>query len=821
MLNDLRIVLRQARQTPGFVVAAVLTLALGIGANTSIFSLVSAFMRPLPVPDAEQIVVLANAHADDETGLRYKFSFAALQDYRARASSVFSDVFGYDIRIGGLGVNGKTTGFVYQVVTGNLFSALRLTPAAGRLFAPGEGEHAGSEASVVLGHAYWMRRFGGDPAIVGTIVKFDGFPTRVIGVAPAGFKGMVDAAEMDGYITIDASPRSGRSADQIFVDRNIRTFVVAARLQPGVTLAKARAVVDVVAGQIAAEHPQTEKGTSTRVVPEPEARPIPLASLTALLPVVRLLTFVLSSVVLLIACMNVANLLLVRATVREREMAVRASLGAGRLRLIRLLLVESMLLAVLGATAGLAIGYAMNWIFIGSIDLGTDVGFSFDPRFDWNVFVNAGIVTIVAGLAIGVLPARKASRASVTSLLHDGGRSGSAGAGRARVRQALVVAQVAGSLVLLIVAGLCVRNLRIAQQVDLGFSPDRIVTARLNTLDIGMDLERTTAFYEELHRRLRLIPGVESASLSFSLPLGWIFGGYEARAEGSPPVDGGPPAIGTNSVSPEYFDTMGIPIVGGRAFDSNDTRDSKRVVIVNETLAERFWPDQTAIGKRIEIPSLPGDLWEVVGVARASKYLAVFEHPLPYIYMPFAQNPGFLRVVEVRSNAPLAETAMRLERTVAALEPELPIADVRPMKEIVAGNLGFVLFRVGAWQAGALGVLGLLLAVIGVYAVVSYQTSQRGREIGIRMALGAQAGDVRALVLRQGVWLVLIGVGIGLALTLTLTTALDKVLVLVDTTDPGTIAMVTAMLALFALAACYIPASRATRIQPVDALRHE
>jgi predicted permease len=822
-MNDLRLILRQAARAPGFIAAAVLTLALGVGVNTAIFSIVNAFVRPLPVPDPEQIVVIANSDPNDETGFRFRFSFPALQDLRERTTDVFSDVFGYDIRIGGLTVGGKTSQLTYQIVTGNVFHGLRLSPAAGRLFAPGEGEHINSESVIVLGHEYWQRQFGGDPSVVGRIVRFEGFPIRIVGVAPEGFRGLVDSAVMDAYIPMDVVPRFGRYADEIFTDRTIEPLLLMARMRPGVSLEQARAAVDVVVGQMALEHPATDGNRRARVVPEPQARPVPLEALTSLLPVVQLLLFVLSSIVLLIACLNVANLLLVRATVREREMAVRASLGAGRWRLVRLLLTESFLLALAGTLAGVLLAQVLNWWFVSSIDLGTDLAFRFEARFDWRVFANAGIVAVVTGLVVGALPARRASRPGLVALLHDGGHGKSAGSGRQRMRNALVMAQIAGSLVLLIVAGLCVRNLRTAQQIDLGFSMDRVLTARLNTINIGMDPKRSVAFYDELDRRLRNLPGVASTSQSFSLPLGWIFGAYEAHPEERPPVagrrDGSP--IGTNSVTPEYLDTMGIPLVNGRHFTSADTLDSKRVVIINETLAERWWPGRDPIGRRITVPESVGDAWEVVGVAKTTKYLAVFEHALPYMYLPQAQNPGMLRVIQMRTALPFSEMAALFERTVAELEPDLPIADMRPLREIVAGNLGFVLFRVGAWQASAMGVLGLALAVIGIYGLVSYQTAQRYREIGIRIALGAEPGDVRRLVLRQGGWLIAGGLAIGLLLTFGITTALGRVLVLVNTTDPVTFAGVTLLLAAAALVACYFPARRATRIAPIDALRHE
>jgi putative ABC transport system permease protein len=349
------------------------------------------------------------------------------------------------------------------------------------------------------------------------------------------------------------------------------------------------------------------------------------------------------------------------------------------------------------------------------------------------------------------------------------------------------------------------------------------MSARLDTLHLGYDQQRSLAFYEELDRRLKAIPGVESASQSFTIPLSWIIGSYLAWPEGHGGDDAATrPALGANSVTPSYFDTMKIAIVQGRNFDDRDKAGSLRVAIVNEVMAERYWPNQNPIGKRIVVRAIPGEPWEVVGVARTTKYMAVFEYPLPHFYLPQPQNPSFLRSIQVRSSSvPMDELRVRVEREITALEPELPIADFKSVDRLIAGNIGFVLFGVGAWQATAMGLLGLALTIIGVYGVVSYQTTQRQKEIGIRIALGAVPWDVRRLVLRQGVGLVIAGVAIGLALSLVAATALGRMVVLVSTTDPLTFVAVTGALAASALVACYLPAHRATRIQPVMTLRQE
>lgn len=820
MLRDVLFAIKHLARAPGFTVAAVLTLALGTGANTSIFSLINGFFRPLPVPHADRIVILAAETPGDDTGFRYRFSFPGIQDFRQQAD-VFSDVFAFDIRLGGLGVDGKTTQFAYLIVTGNFFSGLGLAPAAGRLFEPGEGEHLGSESIIVLGHAYWQKRFGGDPGVVGRVIRLDGQPSRVTGVAPAGFRGLVEGADMDGYVPLGVAAAHWKDSD-FFHDRARRPLTAVARLKPDVALVAAQNAVDIITSRLGQAYPATDGRVTVRVVPEPLARPVPLRFLSTLLPVIKVLSFVLGLLVLLIACMNVVNLLLVRATVRERELAVRAALGSSRRRLIRLLLAESLVLAVAGAAAGLVLGQWVAAWLIGSIDLAGVLPFYFDAGVDWRVFLYALATAIGTGVVIGILPAWRASRAKVTDLLHDGGRGGSAGGARSGLRSALVVAQVAGSLVLLIVAGLFVRSLQQAQALDLGFDPDHVVTVRLDPHQIGYDIQRTATFYDELERRLGAMAGVESVSMAFTTPLSYIFGGYAILKEGQTPTPDEPAApVGCNSVSPTYFDMMRLPIVRGRAFTDRDVASATRVAVVNETLAARMWPGQEAIGQRLIVPVIGGDPWEVVGVARDSKYIAVFEDPLPYFYLPLAQNASFLRVMQVRSARPPDEVGVSMLREIAAIDADMPASDPVPLRRTIEGGLGFLLFRIGAMQAAALGGLGLIVAAVGVYGVLSYSASQRAREIGIRLALGATQANVRRLIVRQGATLVVAGIGVGLVLSVGVTRLIGKFLLLERATDPLTFAAVTAFLAAIALVACYLPAWRAMRASPMESLRHE
>jgi macrolide transport system ATP-binding/permease protein len=817
--QDMQYAARLIRRAPAFAASAVLTLALGIGANTGIFSIINGFLRPLPVPKADRIVVLAVQIPGDETGFRYRFSLPALNDYR-RETAIFSGVAGFETRIAGLNVRGTTTQFVNHFVTGNFFSELGVPAYAGRLFTPGEGEAPGSENVIVLGYEFWQRRFGGDPAIVGAAVRLDGYPARIVGVTPPGFHGLYQGAEMEGYTTIAALHGPNVQRGRIYTDRTLRYLTAVARLQPGVSLSAAQSAVDVVARRLSREYP-AERDLSARVIPETAARPVPLRFLSSLMPLIETSLMGLAALVLLIACLNVANLLLVRATARQREMAMRTALGSGRLRLVRLLLAETTLLAIAGTLAGLLFARWATAIFVGTLDVGISIPLNLEVRYDWRVFVYAALISLVTGVLLGIAPAFRASRAQVVGLLHDGGYGGSSGAGRQRVRRLLVIAQVAGSLVLLIVAGLCVRSLQHAEAIDLGFDPANILTVRISPHEIGYTRERAASFYEELERRMQKLPGVESATTASTVPLGYFFDSCSLEEEGRPVDPDAPePGVSCDAVGEPYFDIMRIPIVRGRAFADADTADSARVIVVNETLARRHWPNQDPIGKRL-VNRVEHQTWTVVGVARDSKYIAVFEPPLPHVFRPIRQDPSFMRMLYVRSSMPRDLLSSLVDREIHSLDPEMPIADLKLLSEAINGGLSLLLFRVGAVQAAAMGLLGLLLAVVGVYGVVSYGASQRTREMGIRVALGADPRNLCGLVLRQGAGLVVSGIVCGLGIAAAVTRVIARVFFVVGAADVPTFAAVTALLSAVALMACYLPARRAMRVDPMVALRHE
>jgi len=820
MRADLSYAIRQMRKAPGFACLVVITIALGIGANTAIFSCINGYLRPLPARSPEQLMVLAAQTKGDETGMGYRLSFSVLQDLR-RLASRFSDVFAFNTMVGGLNADGRVTSFTYQTFSGNAFSALGLQPAAGRLLAPGEGESSGAPSTLVLGYSCWQRRFGGDPRVIGKQVRLDGQPATIVGVAPRGFLGLYAGAEMDGYLPLNVLTLAGfTNAGVFYRDRTSRPLTILGRTKPGVTLAQAQSSIDVLFRQFEAQYPATDKGITVRLVPERLARPVPVTFLAEQIPLITAFLLILAGLVLLLACMNVANLLLVRAAIRQREMAIRAALGSGRARLVRQMVTESGLLALLGAVAGILLGRWASYAFLGSIHRGTSFPIKVDFSFDWRVFAYALGAAAFTLVVIGVWPAMRASQTDAGSVLHDGAR-GTGSASRQRVRSLLVVAQVAGSLTLLIVAGLFVRSLEQAQRMNLGFDPHNVLNARMNPRDLGYNEARSKEFYREVERRVREIPGVQAASMAFSAPLGYITDGEKVFVEGKPLAVGEqPPFAGMNPVDRDYFDVMRIPIVRGRAFRDSDNESSMRVAIVNQTMAARFWPGEDAIGKRFRIEA-DGPLWQVVGIARDSKYLVVFEQPLSFFYLPLEQRFFYLRVLQVRTAVRPEQLRGRVEAEIHRLDGDIPISDLQTMDESLQGFMGFMMFRMGAQQAGAMGLLGLILAVIGVYGVVSYGASQRTREIGIRMALGAEPRSIAGLVLGQGVRLVIAGIAVGLVGAVAVSRLAGRALFMVSTTDPLTFGVVSVLLAAIALYACYIPARRAMKVDPMVALRHE
>ena len=814
--QDIHYGLRMLRKNPGFTLTAVLTLALGIGANTAIFSLGNVFIfRPLPVKDADRLTVVAvqyRADADPN-----QLSYLDYVDYR-KQSDVFTDMTFYDLNLAGLGYRGRADRIIMAYVPSNFFTMLGLHPALGRLIAPGEGDEPKTGTVVVLGHSYWVRRFGGDPGVIGSSVTVDGQRATVIGVVPEEFHGPYNIVELDAYAPIGMyGMASGNST--FFTDRRDFELRVLATLKPGVTTKQAEAALNVIAKRLAREYPQVDQGEIARVIPERLARPEPAVANS--MPLVATVFLVMVGLVLLVACFNVANLLLARAVVREKEMAVRAAMGASRARLIRQMLTESVLLAIAGAVGGALMGSWVIRVLERLRPLG-DFPLRLAFTFDWRVFSYVTGVALAAGIVAGLAPALRISRANLNDTLREGGRGLIGGARRHWLRHGLVVAQVAGSLIVLVAAGLFTRSLTNAESIDLGYDPHNVLNLSLEPKLQGYDQPRAEAFFRELLSRAKALPGVESASLAFSIPLGYYGDGAGVYAEGQAlPPGKRVPGAGYNCVTPDYFSSLRMRILKGRAFIEADTSTSPPVAIVNQTMAERLWPGQDAIGRRFSYQGASGPLVTVIGMVRNAKLQGLLDAPGSFFYLPQTQNYKSTHVLQLHTLVPPQSLIVPAEALVRQLDPNLPVYDVMTMEQAVAGANGYFLFKVGAAFAGSLGALGLLLAVVGVYGVVSYAASQRMHEIGIRMALGARPRSVLGLVMRQAVVLVAAGVGLGVLAALIVSRILVSLLVGVPSYDPLTFTSVSALMLAVALVACYIPARRAARVDPMVALRYE
>jgi len=813
--QDLRYGFRGLRNSPGLTLMVVLTLALGIGANTAIFSIVNQFLfKPLPVRAPSQLVVIAST--PKETPLLFQMSYPAMQDLRKQTNE-FSDIFAYQIGVGGLSVDGQADQFVYSFVSNNYFSALGIKPAAGRLFLTSEGETPGEAPLVILGYSYWQRRFGGDAGILGKQVLLNGKPATIVGVTPKDFLGTAFVFDMQGYVPLSTVATQDGN-EKFWTDRTSHDLRVMARLKPGVSISQAQSSVNLVAARLAEQYPETDRGYNVRVIPETYARPQPYP--TNIVPVIAGIFLILAGLVMLLACMNVANILLSRAMARQREMAVRAALGAGRMRLIRQALTETVLLSLIGGAVGVVLGM---WISsLNSIHVVAGIPINLDFNFDGRVFGYALFAALFTGIVAGIWPAWRASRADVSTVLHDGGRGGSGGVARQRIRSVLVTAQVAGSLMLLIVTGLFVRNLQNVKGMELGFDPERLVNVTMDPHEIGYDQTRAKEFYRQLEERARALPGVESVAMAYSVPMGNYMDGNSIYVEGHPlPPGSQAPQMVFNRVTPTYFETMRTAILRGRAFTRADDENAQAVAIVNETMAKKFWPNEDPIGKRFSTKSDAGPFIEVVGETGKGKYIFIGESPMPAYYVPMAQDFSSIRVLEVRSSGDPESMIPALQQEIHRLAPDLPIFSAVTMKQSLGGANGFFIFRRGAELGAMMGILGTILAMVGVYGVVSFAASQRTREIGIRMALGAGRKDILGMIVKQGLALVLSGVAFGLAAAWLLTRGMGNLLVGVSASDPVTFVGGTILLAAVALLACWIPARRAAALDPLDALRYE
>ena len=817
--KDIQYAFRTLAKNPGFAIIGIVTLALGMAVNTTLFSVINGFLlRPLPVPDAEQIVVLSL----QQSGLPgiHNFSYPDYEDLRDQTDA-FSSLLAYNVTLGSVAVDHSADHCIISRVSSNYFSALGVRPAYGRLILPTEGRTPGSDAIIVLGYSYWRKRFAGNPRVIGEKVEVDGLPFTIVGVTPKEFRGTYSIIDMDAYVPFSAELHQDPDApvQKEWTSRGLRFLTIMGRLKPGVNSKQAEATLRVVAQRIAEQHPDTEKGIAIQVFPERLARPEPDPDNT--MPAVALAFMGLAALVLLVACFNIANVLLVRATVRQREMAIRAALGAGRGRLVCQYLTESLLLALLGGGAGLLLG---SWAagILSSLNLGTDLPIKFDFHPDGRVYLFALATILFTGLVVGIMPALRAARTNVISILHEGGRGSSSGPRRQRARNALVIAQVAGSFVLLVVAGLFIRSLDKAEKINLGFNPDHVLNLSVDLQQIGYKEPQARQIYRDIDDRIRALPGVVSVAQAYTVPMGYIGAGNLVWVPEHPYEPGQqPPGVSYNMITPGYLDTLQIPLLRGRKFTRADDEKAPAVAIINQTMAKKFWPNEDALNKRFGTKGANGPFLEVVGIVQDAKYQNVVEDPPPFFYLPIAQSFMSLRTIHVRTSVSPESLALQIESQIHEIAPGLPITQVQTMTESLQGANGFFLFRFGAQLTTIMGLLGLILAVVGIYSVVSYAAVQRTQEIGIRMAMGAAPRDILKMILRQGLGVLGVGLVLGLIIALAGTRVMSSLFVGIRPTDPLTFALVAFLLAAIALFACWVPAYRATRIDPLVALRHE
>ncbi len=808
--QDLRYGARMLVKAPSYSLIAIITLALGIGANTTIFSFVNGIaLRPIVgVKDPERLVGVYTS--DYSSGIYGSSSYPDYADFRDQAES-FSGLAAYDDTVLTLTGVDEAERLRGAYVTGNYFETLGVEARAGRMLRA-EDIAAGAAPVAVISHGLWQRRFGGEASVIGRSITLDRRAYTIIGVAQESFRGLRLGSPPEFWAPLIVESAGGRGS---------RGMAMTGRLKPGVTLEQAQTEIETIGARLARAYPETNMGTlAAPNEPRPmtvahESRVGPRGERTLWMTLGLLLAVV--GLVLLIACANVANLSLSRASARRREIAVRLAIGANRARLVRQLLTESLLLALLGGAGGLVVGLWSSK-FLPSLYMPSEAG-ALDVSLDWRVLAFTLAVSLLTGALFGLAPALQSSRPDLVAALKDDTSVRRFGGRRwAPTRQALVVTQVALSLTLLIGAGLFLQSLGRALAFDPGFASQNLLIASLNTRGAAMSKEQGQAFYRELLERISGMPGVRSASLAYIAPLG---GGGQRRGvqiEGYEPRPNEDRELNCNLVGLNYFNTMGIPLTQGRDFDSRDGESGPGVVIVNEELARRYFPGQNPIGKRLRFGS-NSPFREIIGVARSAKYRMLREAPLPFIYIPLTQEYNSGMTLLTRAEGDPANLAQAARHEINKLNKDVPVFSVRTMSEQIGATLSTD--RMIAALLGAFGGIALLLAVVGIYSVMSFAVTQRAREIGVRVALGARTADVLKLVIGQGMRLIGIGVAIGLTMSFALTRLTSSLLFDVSATDPITFAVVALLLSGVALLACYFPARRATKVDPLTALKCE
>ncbi len=809
--QDIRYGLRMLIKAPSVSIVATIALALGIGANTAIFSVVNAvLLRPLPFPNSEALMSVFEI--DQSRGLLHgSYSYPNFFDLREQ-NHVFEHAAAYhgsDFIMTGKGAPVRLQGVV---TTADLFSVLGVTPIAGRGFLPDEDQPTETGRVVVLSERLFASRFNSDLGVLNHPIILDGKSYTVVGVMPHGFEFPIQNEPVELWTTISGEA-SGKSP--VTAQRGAHFLRVIARLKPGISEAQAQADVGAIASRLEQQYPDTNTNKGFRVE----------SALKALVGDIRpALLILLGAVacVLLIACANVANLLLARAITRHKEMAVRAALGASRLRVVRQLLTESVLLSLTGGLLGL--GLAVWWSDL-LIALGKkDIPRAIQVGLDWRVLGFTLGVSLLTGVVFGLVPALQLSKTDLTESLKEG-RGAGGGARRNRIRGMLVVSELAIAVVLLVSAGLLIQSLWRLQHVNSGLRPENILTLNVSLPDTRYPEEKQARFYSDLLARVRTLPGVQSASAVAPLPLSGDRFTISFQIDGRPVAPKDEPSADVFVSEPDYFRTMGIPLIRGRDFEVRDEHKSTPVVIVNETFAKQFFPGEEVVGKRI-IPGIStwddddkDDVREIVGVVADIRNRGLNTEPKPAYYLPQAQVPFSQLIIVAKTPGDPHAIVSGVNREVSSMDPEVPVFNVLTMEEYISASVAQPRFNTTLLSIFA--AVALVLTIIGLYGVMSYSVAQRTNEIGIRMALGAQTRDVIRLIVKQGVRMVLMGLALGIGGALILTRLLSKLLFGVTTKDPATFVAIVALLSFVTLLACYLPAWRATKVDPLEALRCE
>jgi predicted permease len=823
LVQDVRFAVRWMRRSPGFTATAVGSIAIAIGIYAALFAVVDALLlRPLPVRAPDRLVSLYTSGSDGEPW--NTTSYPDLMDLRAQ-NAVFEDVAGHCAMIAAVNLADTTRLTLGEIVTGNYFEVLGVAASAGRTLVPSD-DRPGAERVAMVSHGYARREFGAGASAIGRTFRMRGQAYTIVGVAPPDFSGILSILSPDLWVAaahleevepagiIDVVPSPG--ARTRLERRGYRWMFVTARLKPEVSIDQARANVDTLMRGLAATYAPTNKDRRASLIATKGLRLHPAADRALGLAAIGLMAAV--GLVLLVACANVAGMLLARASARQKEISVRLAIGATRGRLVRQLVTESVLLSLLGAAGGIAIAVSLTRAIAG-IELPIPLPLSLNLRVDARVLLFTVGVSALAGLLAGIMPALRAASADLTSAMKGGAASARAGRLRWSLRDTLVAAQIAVTAVLVVTAGLLGRSLLAMQRTDVGFRSDGVALISTDPAMVRYDDARSRRLYDQALDRIRALPGIQAAALASRAPLSLNFNIEQFHIPGMPSKDDRGFAIANARVSPEYFATLGIPVLEGRGFTDADKPESPRVIVVNETLARRFFPGQSAIGKRVHLRNAAGPAFDIVGVVADHKVQTVTEAPQPYVHFSTTQQFNSYQVVMARTRGDASRLLADMRRELLALEPNLVFLDNQTMGAQV--SLTMFPARATAWLVSAVGAIGLLLAAVGLYGVIAYAVTRRTREIGTRMALGAQKRQVVGLVMRHGFVVTAVGLLAGTALAAVAVRAIAGVLYGVSAADPLAWLASAAVLAGAASLANLIPALRAARVDPMVALRVE